>query len=210
MRVIGRGGPHAASTLTLCRRHYWFSSLVPCRVESNSGALGANGPLPGFRCPLIEPCMRISRTRLSDKVFMPMITLACSAARRFWILLGVARFPNLLSFATSYANLEPGPLPSTSITRLHRYCQPLRHPIAPGLSLTGFRLAVTLGHATGFPVLHRSSSFMHAVATTPAEPLGACFARFPNGGSLPQLESGSASASQFSRPAQRFLTLRPA
>ena len=166
--------------------------------------------MPGFRCPLIEPCMRISRTRLSDKVFMPMITLACSAARSFWILLGVARFPNLLSLTTSYANLEPGPLPSTGITRLRRYYQPLRHPIAPGTSLAGFRLAVTLGHATGFPVLHRSSSFMHAIATTPTEPLGACFARFPSGGSLPQLQNRSASASQFSRLARRLLTLRPA
>lgn len=36
----------------------------------------------------------------------------------------------------------------------------------------------------GLPVLQRSSSCMHAIANTPAEPLGALFARFPKNGSL--------------------------
>ena len=43
------------STLTLCRRHYWCSSLLPCRVESKRGAVVVGtaylltGPF-GFRC----------------------------------------------------------------------------------------------------------------------------------------------------------------
>ena len=45
----------------------------------------------------------------------------------------------------------------------------------------------------------------HAVAITPAEPLGACVVRFPNGGGLPRNSGGSASALPFSRPAQRSL-----
>jgi len=51
---------------------------------------------------------------------------------------------------------------------------------------------------------------MHAIAITPAEPLGALFARFPSGSSLPRHLGGSASALIFSRPAQRSFTLRPA
>ena len=40
---------------------------------------------------------------------------------------------------------------------------------------------------------------------TPAEPLGACVARFPRGGSLPRKSDGSASALEFSRPPRRSL-----
>jgi hypothetical protein len=87
---------------------------------------------------------------------------------------------------------------------------PLRHPIASSLSLAGVRLIVESDRAMGFPVLHWSSSCTHAVATTPAEPLGAFFAHFPSDNSLPRLSRGSASALHFSRIAQRSLTLRPA
>src|ERR1700726_1896869 len=47
-------------------------------------------------------------------------------------------------------------LPSTGITRLHRYYGPLRHPNAPGLSLTGVRLIIP-DHALGLPVLRALS-----------------------------------------------------
>jgi hypothetical protein len=80
-----------------------------------------------------------------------------------------------------------------------------RHPSRPGLALAGCRLAHTLRLRLGFPVLRRSPLCMHAVATTPAEPLGARLARFPSGGGLPQNSGGSASALPFSRPAQRSL-----
>src|SRR6266446_3290097 len=52
--------------------------------------------------------------------------------------------------------LELRPLPSTGITRLQRYCEPLRHPRAPGLSLTGVRLIIP-DHAMGLPVLRALS-----------------------------------------------------
>src|SRR2546427_625986 len=60
------------------------------------------------------------------------------------------------------------------------------------------------------PVLHQSSSSMHAIVTTPAEPLGALIARFPRDSGLPRITDGSASAFPFSRPTRRSLTLRPA
>jgi hypothetical protein len=62
----------------------------------------------------------------------------------------------------------------------------------------------------GFPVLHRPSSFMHAVAITPARSLGAHFAHFPSDGSLTRTDNGSALALGFPRFAQRLLTLQPA
>src|ERR1700692_1120241 len=68
------------------------------------------------------------------------------------------QFPELIGFpisrsVTTYCVcLELRSLPSTGITRLQRYYEPLRHPKAPGLSLTGFRL-VLADYALGLPVL---------------------------------------------------------
>src|SRR5277367_2480591 len=61
-----------------------------------------------------------------------------------------------MSFTTCCVCLELRSLPSTGITRLQRYYEPLRHPKAPGLSLTGFRL-VLADHALGLPVLRALS-----------------------------------------------------
>jgi hypothetical protein len=60
------------------------------------------------------------------------------------------------SLATCCVRLELRPLPSTGITRLQRYYEPLRHPRAPGLSLTGVRLIIP-DHAVGLPVLRALS-----------------------------------------------------
>ena len=102
---------------------------------------------------------------------------------------------------------EPRPLPSTGVTRLPRYCGPLRHPDRPDLTLAGCRLARATPPA-GLPVLRPLPSSTRAVAITPAETVGAPVARFPTAGSLPRVEGGSASASQVSGPARRSLALR--
>src|SRR5208282_5930130 len=60
------------------------------------------------------------------------------------------------SFTTYCVCLELRSLPSTGITRLQRYYEPLRHPKAPSLSLTGFRLVVA-DHALGLPVFRALS-----------------------------------------------------
>src|SRR6202165_4205347 len=65
-------------------------------------------------------------------------------------------FPISMSFTTYCVCLELRSLPSTGITRLQRYYEPLRHPKAPGLSLTGFRLVVA-DHALGLPVFRTLS-----------------------------------------------------
>src|SRR6202022_1107041 len=55
------------------------------------------------------------------------------------------------------------------------YYEPLRHPRAPGLSLTGFRLVIDLTTLWGFPCCVRFPC-VHAVATSPARRLGVFFA----------------------------------
>ena len=109
------------------------------------------------------------------------------------------------------------PLPSAGVTRLHRYCKPLRHPAGPTPDQVRCRLRPSRAvgwrvprHRTGLPVLRPFPSSMRAAANTPAEPVGACVARFPTGSSLPRYQGGSVSASPLSRPARRSLTLQPA
>ena len=115
--------------------------------------------------------------------------------------------------APSDVDLELRPLPSTGITRLPRYYEPVRHPTRPGLSLAGVRLGGTHSHRWGFPccvpsplqtcrrhypggiVGDRFSGVTPSSPTTAAFPVY-CAGRLPHFG--------------LSRPAQRSLTLRPA
>src|SRR5471030_2430855 len=105
-------------------------------------------------------------------------------------------------WATSDVDLELRPLPSTGVTRLRRYYEPLRHPKRPGLSLAGIRLAVTYHHRWGFPCFVFLLC-LRAVATTPAGPLGACIVHYPSDLGLPRVFAGSAPTLIVSRPAQR-------
>src|SRR5271156_7246431 len=92
-----------------------------------------------------------------------------------------------MSFTTCCICLELRSLPSTGITRLQRYYEPLRHPKAPGLSLAGVRLLNRLSTSRGFPCCVRFPG-VHAVATTPAQRLSASSARFPSRINLPRSE----------------------
>src|SRR2546430_17505156 len=56
--------------------------------------------------------------------------------------------PISMSFTTYCVCLELRSLPSTGVTRLQRYYEPLRHPKAPSPSLAGFRLVIA-DHAIG-------------------------------------------------------------
>src|SRR5580692_11419824 len=113
------------------------------------------------------------------------------------------------SLTTSCVCLELRPLPSPGITRLHRYCEPLRHPSAPGLSLAGVRLIIPITH-WGFPCCVRFPC-VHAAATTPVQRLGVVFARVTQPCQpSPEGVAGSACTSTFSRHARRSLALRPA
>ena len=109
------------------------------------------------------------------------------------------------------------PLSSAGITRPPRYYGPLRDPAGPTPDQIRCRLRPSRAvgwrvprHRSGLPVLRPFPSSMRAAANTPAEPVGACVARFPTSISLPRYTGGSASALHVSRPAWRSLVLRPA
>src|SRR5712691_8291470 len=150
-------------------RTYLFPPL------SSGGALVVQ-PWLRFHIPLIEPDVQISRIRLSDKT-----SRLCFRVQRHLQFLNTFRSligcPISMSFTTYCVCLELRPLPSTGITRLQRYYEPLRHPRAPGLSLTGFRLVVAPATPWGFPCCVRFPC-VHAVATTPAQRLGVLFRSF--------------------------------
>jgi hypothetical protein len=65
-------------------------------------------------------------------------------------------FPISRSFTTYCVCLELRSLPSTGVTRLPPYYEPLRHPRTPSLSLTGFRLVIA-DHALGLPAFRALS-----------------------------------------------------
>jgi hypothetical protein len=80
-------------------------------------------------------------------------------------LLGSSPIPR--SFVASCVSFQLRPLPSTGVTRLHRYYEPLRHPKRPGLSLASCQLIHTAITAGTSRVAH-GPLCLHAVATTPA------------------------------------------
>ena len=89
------------------------------------------------------------------------------------------------SFTTYCVCLELRSLPSTGVTRLPRYYEPLRHPRAPGLSLAGVRLVIA-DHALGLPVF-RASFLVYMPPPLPRRSVWAyCFAHSPSRISLPR------------------------
>src|SRR5450755_871148 len=119
-------------------------------------------------------------------------------------------FPISRSFPTYCVCLELRSLPSTGVTRLQRYYEPLRHPKAPSLSLAGFRLVIA-DHAMGLPVLRTLSLCTCCRHYPGTQRLGVLFALLhPTVSAFPERVVGSACASSFSRFAQRSLALRPA
>ena len=111
-------------------------------------------PWPRFHAPLIEPDRQISRIRLSDKTSRRLSRATPSAASEHHVeLIGC---PISMAFATFCVCLELRSLPSAGVTRFRRYCEPLRHLRAPGLSLAGVRLGIA-AHALGLPVLRALS-----------------------------------------------------
>src|SRR5882757_3052608 len=118
-------------------------------------------------------------------------------------------FPISRSFTTYCVCLELRSLPSTGVTRLQRYYEPLRHPRAPSLSLTGLRLVIA-DHALGLPVF-RALSLCTCRRQYPGVAAGRNIrSTRPAISAFPDMAVGSAYTSSFSRLAQRSLALRPA
>src|SRR4029077_10815848 len=91
-------------------------------------------------------------------------------------LLELIGFPISMSFTAYCVCLELRSLPSTGVTRLQRYYEPLRHPRAPSLSLTGFRLVIA-DHALGLPVF-RALSLCTCRRSSPGVAAGRNFRSF--------------------------------
>src|ERR1017187_3383304 len=118
-------------------------------------------------------------------------------------------YPISRSLTTSCVCLELRSLPSAGITRPRRYCGPLRHPRAPGLSLAGVRLVIP-DLALGLPVL-RTLSLCTCCRHYPGAAAGRTLrSSRPAVSAFPERVVGSACTSSFSRLARRSLALRPA
>ena len=104
--------------------------------------------------------------------------------------LGVIRLiANLPSFVASCVRLQLGPLPSTGVTGLHQYCEPLRHPSRPGLSLTScqlIRAAITAGTSR----VAYGPLCLHAVANTPAGLMDLVRSYHPSTSAFPETGAG--------------------
>ncbi len=121
--------------------------------------------------------------------------------------------PFSLSVVASCVRLQLRLLPSTGVTRLHQYYEPLRHPSQPSLSLTSCQLiptAITAGtsRVAGSDPLCPTTCRRHY----PGRFDGNLFARaFHRLRPLPRIGGGSAPALSVSgRPCSALLTLRPA
>ena len=124
--------------------------------------------------------------------------------------LGVIRLiANLPFVVASCVRLQLRPLPSTGVTRLRQYCEPLRHPSQPSLSLTSCQLIPTAITA-GTSRVARGPPCLHAVANPPAGLMELVRSYCSTNFGLPRYRGGSAPALTVSRPAQRSLRLRPA
>ena len=135
------------------------------------------------------------------------MTLSATSENKHRELSGLS--PISRSFVASCVCLQLRPLPSTGVTRLRRYYEPLRHPSQPGLSLTScqlIRTAITAGTSR----VAYGPLCLHAVANTPAGLMEFVRSYDSIHFGLPRNRGGSAPALTVSRPAQRSLTLRPA
>src|SRR6266481_9627131 len=86
--------------------------------------------------------------RRNESWAIPSLCRATPSAtsERLMELLGSSPIPQ--SFVASCVSFQLRLLPSTGVTQLHRYYEPLRHPIRPGLSLASCQLihtAITAG-----------------------------------------------------------------
>jgi hypothetical protein len=162
-----------------------------------------------FHTPLIQPDVRICRIRLSENTHAIVVShcmlRGLQPLKTTRELSGLS--PISLSVVASCVRLQLRPLPSTGVTRLRQYCEPLRHPSRPGLSLASYQLIQTAITAGTSRVAH-GPLCLHA--NTPAGRMEFIRSYDSTRFGLPTNRGGSAPALSVSGPAQRLLRLRPA
>src|ERR1035437_7133983 len=85
--------------------------------------------------------------------------------------------PISCSRIASCVRLELRPLPSTAVTRLQRYYEPVRHPGSARPVPRGCPVGGPTPPPSGLPVLRLFSCCRHAVASTPVESSRPCRSR---------------------------------
>ena len=145
----------------------------------------------GSECPCGTPCRTEHR---NDSRAIPSLLRATPSAtsEHFPELLGSP--PISLSRVACCVCFQLRPLPSTGVTRLHRYCEPLRHPKQPGLSLARRQLTHT-SITVGASRVASALLCMHAVVITPAGSAEAVRSYPSLDIGLPHVFAGSAPAS---------------
>src|ERR1039458_4775822 len=154
-----------------------------CRVEMWRGGFRQNISVAAsfvWRClngstmaPFLHPAHRTGQADLPHPALGQDFTPSLSRATPSAVSEHSSEFigcPISRSFTTYCVCPELRSLPSTGVTRLQRYCEPLRHPRAPGLSLAGLRLVVA-DHALGLPVF-RALSLCTCCRQYPGVPSG--------------------------------------
>src|SRR5260221_4283513 len=196
------------------------NSISVCRVEVWRGGWRSNISVAApfvWRClsgstmaPFPHPAHRTGHADFPHPALGQDFTLSHATPSAASVHLSeLIGFPISRSFTTYCVCLELRSLPSTGVTRLQRYYEPLRHPRAPSLSLTGLRLVIAY-HALGLPRFRALS-----LCTCRRQYPGAVAGRNlrstrPAISAFPDMAVGSAYTSSFSRLAQRSLALRPA
>jgi hypothetical protein len=146
-----------------------------------------------FHIPLIEPDLPISGIRLSDRFLheahgnfpsphrtaLPGTSGSCGVARLAPIT--APRFPS--------THPEVRPLPSTGVTRLPRYYEPLRHPTRPGLTLARCQLTPTAVTA-GTSRVASDPRCLHADVNTPAGQMKRVRSYPPSTAAFPRFRAG--------------------
>jgi hypothetical protein len=136
--------------------------------------------------PFGTPCHTAHR---SESQAIPSLCRATPSAtsEHYLGLLGSSPIPP--SFVTSCVSFQLRPLPSPGITRLPRYCGPLRHPRRPGLALTSCQL-VAVATTAGASRVASGPLCLHAVANTPAGPMGPFARLLPSTSAFPRFSAG--------------------
>ena len=176
-----------------------------CGSCTASALRSGSRPVGGRAClrlddPEPSPCTR----RLARP-----FTFACDASGISGPRFGVIGFATPVSLLPSVIPPHLRSLPSTGITPLLRYSEPLRHPASPRPDPAGSPVPCVhtpdrASRVAAVPLFHACRRHY------PGGTVGAPVARFPTRASLPRVIGGSASASLFSRPARRSLSLPPA
>ena len=152
---------------------------VPRRWHGSAGMLARARPFG-------RPCPRDCRNDSSARLWLSPATPSAASQPIEAELVDSSSISAAL--AASCVRSEPGPLPSTSVTRLQRYYGPIRHLPRPPLALTGLALPLQAPRQTS--LVARQISPVRAATTTPAEPQEASLVSCPAATAFPVIVAG--------------------